>query len=73
MKKLLYLWVFFFVMQLHCTSWDSYSDRYVDPSADSTTSSHSWSSDAIMKDFEKDGFLKMMDELNQTLEIITRL
>lgn len=58
-------------MQLHCASWDSYSDRYVCPSADSITSTQSWLPDTIMKDFEKDGFLKMIDELNQTVELMS--
>ena len=31
----------------------------------------SWSPEAIMKDFEKDGFLKMIDELNQTIELMS--
>lgn len=59
------------IMQLHCASWDSYSNRYVCPSADSTSSMQSWSPEAIMKDFEKDGFLKMIDELNQTIELMS--
>ena len=32
-----------------------------------SASPNSWSSDAIVKDFEEDSFLKMMDELNQIL------
>ena len=57
--------------QLHCASWDNYSGRYAHSYSDSPSAPHSWSPDSVMEDFEKDGFLKMLDELNQTLGLVS--
>ena len=57
-------------MQFYCPSWDSEGHSFDDANA---FAPFSWSSDAVVEDFEKGGFLKMMDELNQTMEVIPLL
>ena len=32
---------------------------------------HEWTPDMIMEDFEKDGFLQMMDDLNTAMQLVT--
>ena len=63
------------IWQLHCSLWedlDAHStDDFVNPHADLTPKDlEHWTPKKIVEEFEKNGFLQMMDELNKAMEFV---
>ena len=43
---------------------------HVDPRFSDCQHPHSWTFEEVMDEFEKGGFLQMMDDLNKTIELV---